>query len=216
MTEIEKSNSLTDLAARIRAEDETIRRVEKDNVQRKMAIGDMLNEAKEQLGHGEWMPWLKDTGLSQRTANKYMRLAKNRKVIEARGDITELTLNAATRLLAPPQDEEEKQEDVQSEAWDNIKILYTGVKVHLTEVTVRLQECKDTFSNAEEFKAWLQKEFPVPDFELSEEEEKAAKRLREILVEEEKEMVQLLNELILSMRDDLREAFLQFAKKPPQ
>jgi hypothetical protein len=118
MNDIEKSNSLTDLAARIRTEHETIRRIMADAVKRAMNAGDMLLEAKKQLkeqgqGYGYWMPWLeKHCDMSQRTANLYMRLAKNRKVIEASGDIAGLTLNAAARLLAPPRDVEEKIEAI--------------------------------------------------------------------------------------------------------
>jgi hypothetical protein len=82
----EKSNSLADLAARIRIGHEAARQSFKLGVQSAMATGDMLLEAKELLDHGQWMPWLKEhCDLPQRRANLYMRLAKNRKVIEAVG-----------------------------------------------------------------------------------------------------------------------------------
>jgi hypothetical protein len=41
-----------------------------------------------------------------------MRLAKNRTVIEATGDVANLTLNSAERMLAPPRDDAEKLDDV--------------------------------------------------------------------------------------------------------
>jgi hypothetical protein len=78
-----------------------------------MNTGDM--EAKELLDHGQWMPWLKEhCDLPQRTANLYMRLAKNREVIEAHVDAPAMTINAATRLLAPAKNEEEELEDLRA------------------------------------------------------------------------------------------------------
>jgi Protein of unknown function (DUF3102) len=39
--------------------------------------GEMLLEAKEQLAHGSWLRWLsRNVELSDRTANRYMRLAR--------------------------------------------------------------------------------------------------------------------------------------------
>lgn len=35
-----------------------------------------LIEAKGLLDHGEWLPWLKETGLSPRTAQGYIKLAR--------------------------------------------------------------------------------------------------------------------------------------------
>jgi hypothetical protein len=52
--DIEKSNSLTDLAARIRASHEAGQAVLRSAVKYFMNTGDMLLEAKEQLPHGKW------------------------------------------------------------------------------------------------------------------------------------------------------------------
>lgn len=50
-----------------------------------IAAGDALQQAKEQHGeHGKWKPWVKEyTGLSQRTAQQYVQLAKHREQLEA-------------------------------------------------------------------------------------------------------------------------------------
>ena len=40
-------------------------------------IGRRLNEAKAQLSHGEWLPWLREkVDLSERSAQNFMRLAR--------------------------------------------------------------------------------------------------------------------------------------------
>lgn len=49
-----------------------------------MHVGDLLFELKGRCKHGEWLPWLNtNCNLSIRTAQTYMRLAKNREKIEA-------------------------------------------------------------------------------------------------------------------------------------
>jgi hypothetical protein len=61
MTDIDRSNSLTDLAQRIKAEHEAVGVALKDSVRHAIAAGEMLIEAKAQLDqHGAWLPWLKE------------------------------------------------------------------------------------------------------------------------------------------------------------
>lgn len=43
--------------------------------ERALDAGNALNEAKELCAHGEWLPWLRGTGLNERTAQRYMKLA---------------------------------------------------------------------------------------------------------------------------------------------
>jgi len=101
-SKIQGSNSLPELAARIRSFHLTIRTTLKSALVHAMNTGDLLLEAKAQLDHGQWMPWLREhCEMSGRTARLYMRLAKSREAIEAH-DVASLTLNAAARLLASP------------------------------------------------------------------------------------------------------------------
>ena len=96
-------NSLADLAARIRAEHEAVSTALKESVRHAIAPGELLVEAKGQLGHGRWLPWLRDhCTISERTAQLYMRVAKNRAEVEnqMRNDVADLTLNEAAALLA--------------------------------------------------------------------------------------------------------------------
>jgi hypothetical protein len=106
MTEVqmmtyEGSNSLADLAARIRQEHAATAEALQRGVEHAMAAGDLLLEAKAQLKHGLWLPWLAEhCQMSERTAQLYMRVAKNRATIEAKAQrVADLTLNQAAALL---------------------------------------------------------------------------------------------------------------------
>jgi hypothetical protein len=103
MDDITLSNSLADLAARIRTEREATGSTLQRSVEHAMAVGDLLIEAKRQVKHGRWLPWLSEyCGFSQRTAQLYMRIATGRAAIEAKihGGVADLNLNQAAVLLA--------------------------------------------------------------------------------------------------------------------
>jgi hypothetical protein len=102
MSDLALSNSLADLAARIRAEHEATSTALKSSVEHAMRAGDLLIEAKAQFKHGEWLPWLAEhCAMSERTAQLYMRIAKNRATIEAniRNGVADLTLGQAAALM---------------------------------------------------------------------------------------------------------------------
>jgi hypothetical protein len=103
------SNSLADLAARIKVEHEAYVAAVKQSLSRALAAGDMLIEAKAQLKHGEWLPWLAERcGIPERTASRYMKLARNRATIEAEiGHVADLTVRAAVALLTPDDPDDE-------------------------------------------------------------------------------------------------------------
>jgi Protein of unknown function (DUF3102) len=96
------SNSLPELAARIRAEHAATGEALKSSVEHSIAAGELLIEAKAKVPHGQWLPWLRDNcAISERTAQLYMRLAKNRTAIEGqiRNGVADLSLNEAAALL---------------------------------------------------------------------------------------------------------------------
>ena len=101
-SDLARSNSLTDLAARIVAEHQAVSTALKDSVRHAIAAGELLIEAKGQLKHGQWLPWLKDhCTISERTAQLYMRVAKNREEVEKqiRNGVADLNLNEAAAML---------------------------------------------------------------------------------------------------------------------
>jgi hypothetical protein len=69
-----------------------------------MNAGDLLIEAKKQLKHGQWLPWLEQyCALSRRTVQLYMKLAEHREIIEKEQSkcatgVAHLTLNEAAAL----------------------------------------------------------------------------------------------------------------------
>lgn len=76
VTVIEGGNSLADLAARINAEHEASAKAIKRGLKHAIACGRLLLEAKAQLRHGAWLPWLRDhCGVPERTAQRYTELA---------------------------------------------------------------------------------------------------------------------------------------------
>jgi hypothetical protein len=99
----EQSNSLVDLAVRIKAEHEAVSIALKDSVRHAIEAGTLLLEAKAQLEHGQWLPWLRDhCTISERTAQLYMRCAKSRDEIEEqiRNGVADLSLSEAAAILA--------------------------------------------------------------------------------------------------------------------
>jgi hypothetical protein len=100
--EIEQSNWLAELADRIRVEHQAVSTALKESLRHAIEAGELLIEAKKQVGHGQWLPWLQERcAISERTAQLYMRVAKNRKEIEEqiRNGIADLSLNEAAALL---------------------------------------------------------------------------------------------------------------------
>ena len=102
----EPSNvTIDDLAARIVAEHKAVRAAMKSTLEHAMACGDLLIEAKAKLEYGKWLPWLAEhcASLSERTAQVYISLAKNRAAIEAKSadaaDLT-MTIRDALELIA--------------------------------------------------------------------------------------------------------------------
>lgn len=70
-------NRLAALAADIRALDAQVRRNAEQVARDAIEAGHRLIEAKDMLVHGEWQQWLaENTGLSVRSAQRYMRLAR--------------------------------------------------------------------------------------------------------------------------------------------
>ena len=95
------------------AEDRTIETITGEilDAQRKggeaiLTIGRCLNEAKDMLPHGEWLPWLAEkVGYSEKTAQNFMRLAREFSNPQALAD---LGATKALKLLALPREEREK------------------------------------------------------------------------------------------------------------
>ena len=75
-----------------------------------LTIGRCLIEAKEQLPHGEWLPWLNErVEFSERTARNFMRLAREWSNRQALADLG--AAKALTLLALPPEEREQFVEE---------------------------------------------------------------------------------------------------------
>jgi len=97
---------LVELANRIKSYHKAVEDAAKNIVEKAMAAGRDLIEAKGKVPHGRWLPWLeKECGLSERTAQRYMRLAGGKKKIdlwlrEKSATMADLTLAEVERVIA--------------------------------------------------------------------------------------------------------------------
>jgi N6-adenosine-specific RNA methylase IME4 len=95
---------LIDIAARIRIEHQAVAASLKRSIEHAIAAGELLLEAKEQIPHGDWLPWLeKHCGVTARSAQGYMKLARNRAELESKYEtVSHLTVREALNALAAP------------------------------------------------------------------------------------------------------------------
>jgi hypothetical protein len=105
LTEIQKS--LGKLAERINEEHRACETAVGAALTHAMSAGELLAEAKEQLPHGAFGPWLAENFAgSDRTARAYMRVYSRREELEAkRQSSATLSLDGALRALSAPKAE---------------------------------------------------------------------------------------------------------------
>ena len=96
------SNRLPVLAAEISAAREGLNAAAKTAINQAILIGQRLTEAKALLKHGEWLPWLNEhCFLSERQAQKYMRIARAKEALAAKAPLTaDLTIERAIEALS--------------------------------------------------------------------------------------------------------------------
>jgi hypothetical protein len=94
---------LADLATRIKSLHAQVVDAGKNVVRKAIEAGIALIEAKRQVGHGQWLKWLKENcELSDRTAEVYMECARNRQRLEAIiAAAANMTLAGALREIKP-------------------------------------------------------------------------------------------------------------------
>jgi hypothetical protein len=96
--------NLDALAVRIRSEHKAAAISMVRSIQHAMAAGDLLIQAKKQLKHGHWLPWLEEhCKFSDRTAQRYIQLARHRSLLEANpSSVADLTIQGALELISAP------------------------------------------------------------------------------------------------------------------
>jgi hypothetical protein len=103
------ADPLAELATRIKSLHAQVVDAGKNVVRKAIEAGLALIDAKRQVGHGNWLRWLKDNcELSDRTAEVYMTCARNRQRLEAIiATAANMTLAAALREIKPTSDRAE-------------------------------------------------------------------------------------------------------------
>jgi hypothetical protein len=110
VTEIGASNSLTDLAARVRIEHEAASAALRDGLKHAIAAGKLLIEAKAQIDHGQWLPWLVEHCLvSERSAQSYMRVARELGKLEESKSATRCGFELSRRPAVARRDRLDRQ-----------------------------------------------------------------------------------------------------------
>jgi hypothetical protein len=96
--------NLADLALRIRAAHDGVQAAARISIEHALTAGDLLIQAKKQLKHGQWLPWLEQhCKISDRTAQRYIQLARHRSLLEANpSSVADLTLQGALELISAP------------------------------------------------------------------------------------------------------------------
>jgi hypothetical protein len=94
-----------DLAAKIKAEHQSLMEAGRRTLEHALALGDLLNVAKVKVGHGNWLEWLarECPDVSERHARNFMAMAKERARIEAKSaTVADLTIREALTLISTP------------------------------------------------------------------------------------------------------------------
>lgn len=155
-------------------------------------IGKRLIEAKAQLRHGEWLPWLRDkVDISERSAQEFMRLAKELKSAE----FADLGTSKALELLALPASE---RSDFVAE-----KHTVDGVEKSVSEMTAK--ELKRAIEERDEANRCM--EAMKARAEVAEQSrEKMEQDMRQLqeLNRRAKETVELKNEALVKAEGDVR------------
>jgi Protein of unknown function (DUF3102) len=95
--------ALPDLAERIEGAHRSATRYAKNAIEFATICGQLLLEAKAQVAHGQWLPWV-DANLSfgHRQAQKYMRLAEHPDALSNANSNALLTIDSAIAAIARP------------------------------------------------------------------------------------------------------------------
>jgi hypothetical protein len=98
---------LSDLAQAIDREHQAAIGAARSAVEHAITCGQLLLQAKAEVGHGGWLPWLEaNTTVSARQSQRYMRLS--RAAADGKCDATSfLTIEGALAAIAAPRDEPE-------------------------------------------------------------------------------------------------------------
>jgi Protein of unknown function (DUF3102) len=119
------------IADKIKAEWTKLQEAEKGLAERALTFGKLLIEAKEKVGHNNWLKWLETNckQISDRTANRYMELAAGEKKLVEKmktksATMADLTINGALALI---KDKPKPQGDVGTTLLNRIDLVMSSL-----------------------------------------------------------------------------------------
>ncbi|MEW8230384.1 MAG: DUF3102 domain-containing protein [Candidatus Thiodiazotropha endolucinida] len=82
MAEEVQTSDLAAYQSKIRKHHNAAQAAADSAIKNALAAGKLLVKAKAEVRHGEWLPFLESTGVNPRTAQRYMKLAKNEHLLK--------------------------------------------------------------------------------------------------------------------------------------
>ena len=159
-----------------------------------LEIGIDLMEAKDACRHGEWMPFLKEIGLSASTAANYMRIAKE---VSADSKVAQLPYTKILALLAAPPEEREElataAEDMSAAEIRRLTEERNRAAEAANSETMRADQAEADAKQFNQENAHLRTEIRTLEAKLEDKEEEMQRLLRECdqeAREEEREKLQ--------------------------
>ena len=131
-----------------------------------LEIGKRLIEAKDQLSHGEWLPWLKEkVDFSERSANDFMKLAREWPNPQTFADFG--PSKALALLSVPAEEREEFAEAVHAE------------DISVRELKQKIREREDALQQAQSERDSARRELSIRQMELNTQIERSARLQQE-------------------------------------
>jgi Protein of unknown function (DUF3102) len=140
------SDSLTELAARINEAYEAVASAQNGTLEYAIKTGELLQEAKNRLKHGEWSKWLELNcpNIPARTARDYMKLAEHQSRLGPnRQRAADLSIRGALRAVKPGPKTRQKPKKSKPDlegllhdlAVDELHIALEGARWHAQKLT---------------------------------------------------------------------------------
>lgn len=99
---IKKPTSLESLVAQINSTHAQFQQVYKTSLTLAYQIGELLVQAKTEVGHGNWLRWVEDNcTFSERTSQVYMKVFHRWDIISKSAETADLSIHRALEMLAP-------------------------------------------------------------------------------------------------------------------
>lgn len=172
-------------------------------------IGRRLIEAKEQLSHGEWLPWLRDeVQFSEDTAQRFMRIAKEYgNSLSNTAPVRYLGVSKALQILALPDFQREDFISEKHEVDGEEKSVFEMTKKELDQAIKEKLELQNQVDEYSERADELEEQVDKLEVQLraAQEDLKAAKEVTAIEVVPDKEAEEKLRAEIKELKDKQKE-----------